>query len=134
MVVGGIWSCLVNLGIFKWALDVGREMIEAQCLCFLTLIIIQFFKAYNFRSDRKSVFEIGLFKNRWLNLAILSQMMLMFVIIYVPVLQELFRTFSLGVVDWVIVVLSAGSIFPVLEITKAIISWQERKRLTPTVS
>ena len=123
---------LVNLGIFKWALDVGRGMIEAQCLTFLTLIIIQFFKAYNFRSDRKSIFELGIFKNKWLNLAVVSQILLMFIIIYVPFLQELFRTFSLSIIDWVIVTLLAGSVFPVLEISKAIIRRQERKRSIPS--
>jgi len=132
MVIGGVWSMLVNLGIFKWALDAGRGMVEAQCLTFLTLIIIQFFKAYNFRSDKKSIFQIGMFKNKWLNLSIISQMLLMLVIIYLPVLQEPFHTFSLSVVDWAIVILLAGSVFPVLEISKAVIRWQERKRLTQT--
>jgi len=130
MTIGGIWSCLVNLGIFKWALDVGRGMLEAQGLCFLTLIIIQFFKAYNFRSDKKSIFELGLFKNKWLNLAVSWEAMLLLIIVYTPFLQESFRTFSLGVFDWVIVILLAGSIFPVLEISKAVIRWWERKRLT----
>ena len=80
MAVGGLWSCLVNLGIFKWALDSGRGMLEAQALCFLTLIIIQFFKAYNFRSDKHSIFKIGFFKNKWLNLAILWETILLVVI------------------------------------------------------
>jgi Ca2+-transporting ATPase len=134
MAIGGVWSCLVNLGIFKWALDVGRGMIEAQCLCFLTLIIIQFFKAYNFCSDKKSVLQIGLFKNKWLNLSIISQMLLMLVIIYVPVLQEPFHTFSLSAIDWAIVILLAGSVFPVLEIGKAVIRWQEGRRLRQVAS
>ncbi|MEK0338294.1 MAG: cation transporting ATPase C-terminal domain-containing protein, partial [Nitrosopumilus sp.] len=128
MVIGGVWSMLVNLGIFKWALDIGRGMIEAQGLVFITLIIIQFFKAYNFRSDKKSIFKIGIFNNKWLNLAIISQMMLMLVIIYTPFLQASFQTFSLSVADWALVILLAGTIFPVLEISKAIIRWHERKR------
>ncbi|MFC1937534.1 cation-translocating P-type ATPase [Chloroflexota bacterium] len=128
MVIGGIWSCLVNLGIFKWALDDGRSMLEAQCLCFLTLIIIQFFKAYNFRSDRKSIFTIGLFRNKWLNLAIIWECMLLSLVVYLPLLQEPFHTFSLGILDWAIVILLAASIFPVLEISKAVLRWLERKR------
>jgi Ca2+-transporting ATPase len=134
MFIGGIWSAVVNLGIFKWALDAGRGMWEAQALVFLTLVIIQFFKAYNFRSDKKSIFQIGMFKNKWLNLAICWETMLLCIIIYTPFLQEPFHTFSLSVVDWVIVILLAGSIFPVLEISKAVIRWQERKRLTQTAS
>lgn len=127
MAVGGVWSCLVNLGIFKWALDVGKSMIEAQCLCFLTLVVIQFFKAYNFRSDKKSIFEIGMFKNKWLNLAILSQIALMWVVIEIPVFQPIFNTYPLTAFEWLIVTLLAGTIFPVLEITKAIIRWHEKK-------
>lgn len=128
MLVGGLWSCLVNLGIFKWALDSGRGMIEAQGLCFLTLIIIQFFKAYNFRSDKHSIFSIGIFKNKWLNLAIFWEAALLVVIVYTPFLQEAFHTFSLGALDWVIVILAAGTVFPVLELAKLVIRTRENKK------
>ncbi len=134
MSIGGVWSMLVNLGIFKWALDAGRGMWEAQGLCFLTLVLIQFFKAYNYRSDKKSIFKIGFFKNKWLNLAICWEAMLLLIIIYVPFLQEPFRTFSLSVFDWALVILLAATIFPVLEISKAIIRYQERKRPSLTSS
>jgi len=127
MATGGIWSFLVNLGIFKWALDTGRGMIEAQALCFLTLVLIQLFKAYNFRSDKHSVFKIGFFRNKWLNLAILWEVMLVVLIVYIPFLQQPFHTFSLSIFDWAIVILIAGTVFPVLEITKAVIRWRERK-------
>jgi Ca2+-transporting ATPase len=128
MAVGGVWSCLVNLGIFKWALDSGRGMLEAQGLCFLTLIIIQLFKAYNFRSDKNSIFRIGFFKNKWLNLAILSQMLLLVLIVYTPFLQGSFHTFALSAIDWAIVILTSGTVFPVLELTKFIIRKQENKK------
>ena len=127
MVAGGIWSFLVNLGIFKWALDTGRGMIEAQALCFLTLVLIQLLKAYNFRSDKHSVFKIGFFKNRWLNLAILWEVTLLVLIVYIPFLQQPFHTFSLSIFDWVVVILIAGTIFPVLEMIKAIIRWREKR-------
>ena len=129
MVVGGVWSCLVNLGVFKWALDAGRGMLEAQALCFLTLVLIQFFKAYNFRSDKQSIFKIGFFKNRWLNIAIVWEIALLAVIVYTPVLQPSFRTFSLSGFDWLLVVLLAATVFPVLELTKAFFRWRERKKI-----
>jgi Ca2+-transporting ATPase len=127
MVVGGLWSALVNLGVFKWALDAGRGMLEAQALCFLTLVMIQFFKAYNFRSDKQSIFKIGFFKNRWLNITILWEIALLVVIVYVPALQGSFHTFNLSGFDWLLVFLLAATVFPVLELTKAIFRWRERK-------
>ncbi len=128
MLIGGVWSALINLGIFKWALDAGKPMMEAQSLCFLTLIVIQFFKAYNFRSDKKSVFEIGMFRNKWLNYSILSQIVLLWVIVEIPFFNDIFNTFPLSLIEWVIVVLLAATIFPVLEISKLVIRWYDRRK------
>jgi Ca2+-transporting ATPase len=130
MSVGGVWSCIVNLGIFKWALDTDKGMVEAQSLCFLTLIVIQLFKSYNFRSDKKSIFKVGMFKNKWLNLAVLSQIVLLLVIVEVPLFNKLFNTFPLTLIEWLIVILIAGTIFPVLEISKFFIRRQEGKTAT----
>jgi P-type Ca2+ transporter type 2C len=55
MVIGGLWSTLVNLGLFTWAWNSGRSHDEAITMTFVSLVLIQFFKAYNFRSDRLSV-------------------------------------------------------------------------------
>lgn len=119
--VGGLWSCLINVGIFKWALDSGRSMGEAQGLCFVSLILIQFFKAYNFRSEKHSIFKIGFFANKWLNLSIVGEILLLLIIIYWPSLHEPFRTFSLSAKDWLRVIILAGTIFPVMEISKALL-------------
>ena len=127
MAAGGIWSCLINLGIFKWALDSGRGMLEAQALCFITLILIQFFKAYNFRSDKHSIFKIGVFKNKWLNAAIVWEITLLMIIIYVPFLQNAFHTFSLSLMDWAMIILITITVVPVLEITKRIIGQKEKR-------
>lgn len=121
MAAGGIWSCIVNLAIFKGALDAGRSLAEAQAFCFATLVIIQFFKAYNFRSDIKSVLTIGLFRNKWLNMAVLWEFTLLLVIFYIPGLEPIFNTFAFNIIDWALILLAAGSVFPVLEITKLIL-------------
>jgi P-type Ca2+ transporter type 2C len=122
MVLGGIWSTLVNLGLFTWALNSGRSLSEAMTMTFVSLVLIQFFKAYNFRSDRHSVFHQP-FANRWLNTAILWEVMLLLVIIYVPFLHNVFGTYYLPVEDWLIIGGLAATVIPVLEIAK----WMERR-------
>jgi Ca2+-transporting ATPase len=117
MVVGGLWSAIVNLGLFAGALSTGRSLEGAMTMTFISLVLIQFFKAYNFRSDRHSVLN-QTFANRWLNLAVAWELFLLIAIVYVPFLQEPFGTFSLPLIDWVIVVALAFSIFPVLELAK----------------
>lgn len=118
---GGVWSAIVNISLFAWLLSAGRSVEEAVTLTFISLVLIQFFKAYNYRSDRLSVFQRP-FANHWLNLAVLWELVLLALILYVPFLQRPFGTFSLGTGDWILVVAMALTIVPVLEAVK----WMER--------
>ncbi|HNT24918.1 MAG TPA: cation-translocating P-type ATPase [Anaerolineales bacterium] len=122
MVLGGLWSMLINLGLFTWALNAGKSLEEAMTMTFVSLVLIQFFKAYNFRSDRHSILDKP-FANKWLNLAIVWEVVLLFVILYVPFLHDAFGTYYLPLIDWLIVGGLALTIIPVLEIAK----WIERK-------
>jgi Ca2+-transporting ATPase len=122
MVLGGIWSTLVNLGLFAWALNSGRSLEEAMTMTFVSLVLIQFFKAYNFRSDRHSVLNQP-FANKWLNRAILWELAMLMVIIYVPFLHDAFGTYYLPVVDWLIIGGLAFTVVPILELAK----WMERR-------
>ena len=122
MVVGGVWSTLINLSLFAWARHSGRSDAEAMTMTFVSLVLIQFFKAYNFRSDRHSVLNQP-FANKWLNVAIVWELLLLALIVYVPFLHEPFGTFSLPLVDWAIIVALAFTVVPVLELSK----WMERR-------
>ena len=122
MLVGGVWSALVNLGLFAWELQSGRSLEHSMTMTFVSLVLIQFFKAYNFRSDRTSAFHRP-FANRWLNMAIAWELLLLALIVYIPLLQTPFETFSLSAVDWAIVTVAAFTVFPVLEGAK----WMERR-------
>jgi len=122
MLVGGIWSIIVNIGLFTFVLHSGRGLSTAMTMTFLSLVLIQFFKAYNYRSDRQSIL-VSPFANKWLNIAIVWELMLLFIIVYTPVLQGPFGTYNLPIIGWGIVILLAFSIVPVLELTK----WMIRK-------
>ncbi len=122
MLAGGLWSTVVNLGLFVWALHSGRSIREAMSMAFVSLVLIQFFKAYNFRSDRHSVLHEP-FANKWLNLAIVWELLMLGLILYVPVLQKAFGTFGLPLIDWLIIIVMAFTVSPVLELSK----WMERR-------
>ncbi len=119
--VGGLWSGAVNLGLFAWASHSGYTTQQAMTMTFVSLVLIQFFKAYNFRSDRHSVFE-RTFANKWLNLAILWELALLGLIVYLPFLHAPFGTYSLSLKEVLIVVGLAFTVSPVLEVAK----WAER--------
>jgi P-type Ca2+ transporter type 2C len=133
MVIGGIWSTIVNVSLFVYELNNGQALgldpdqalMHAMTMTFMSLVLIQFFKAYNFRSDRDSVLRQP-FANKWLNMAIAWELTLLLVIVYVPLLSDAFGTYCLPLEDWLLVLAAASSIVPVLELTK----WLMR-RLVP---
>jgi P-type Ca2+ transporter type 2C len=122
LVTGGVWSAVANLGLFAWALQSGRPIEESVTMTFVSLVLIQFFNAYSYRSDRLSIFHRP-FANRWLNLSIVWETILLIVIVYVPWFHGPFKTFALSATDWVLVVAVALTIVPVLEIAK----WMQRR-------
>jgi Ca2+-transporting ATPase len=114
---GGLWSMVVNLALFFWLLHSGRSLAEAMAMIFVLLVTIEFFKAYNFRSDRFSVVRRPL-ANHWLNAAIVAELVVLLAMVYVPFLQRLLGTFSMSARDWVLVIVLAFTITPALELTK----------------
>jgi len=124
MLTGGIWSTIVNISLFQWALVSGRSLQEAMTMTFVSLVLIQFFKAYNFRSETKSILHRP-FANKWLNIAILWELVMLAAIIFIPVLRKPFGTFPLTGEDWLIVISSAATVVSVIELLK----WFLRKGL-----
>ncbi|MCA9319465.1 MAG: HAD-IC family P-type ATPase, partial [Planctomycetes bacterium] len=117
MLMGGLWSIIVNLGLFIWARQTGHGLESAMTMTFVSLVLIQFFKAFGFRSLTHHVF-CGLFSNRWLNLAIVWEVALLVAIVVLPVLHEPFGTRALTASEWTEVILVAATVLPVLELGK----------------
>lgn len=120
MLAGGVWSTIANFGLYNWALESGREVEQAMTMTFASLVLIEFLKAYSFRSDHHSVLR-HTFANGWLNMAVAWELLLLSVIIYLPLLQEPFTTYALELNDWIAVMTTALTILPVLEIVKYLI-------------
>jgi Ca2+-transporting ATPase len=119
LAAAGVWSAIVTMGLFVVLLQIGRPVQEAMAMTFVELVLIQFFNAYNFRSDRLSIVRRP-FANRWLNLAIGWELVLLAIVVYLPFLQGPFGTFSLSAWDWLLAATLAFSIVPVLEAVKAL--------------
>jgi Ca2+-transporting ATPase len=120
MLVGGAWSMFANIGLFAWALHSGRPLAEAMTMTFASLVLIQFLKAYSYRSDHASVLQRP-FANRWLNRAIAWEVMLLLAVLYMPALQSPFATVSMSAADWALVLGVAATVLPVLDVAKLVL-------------
>ena len=137
LLVAGIWTAAAALIAFLWAINnrTGAEeevLREAQSMCFVTLILIEFFNALNCRSLEHSVFRVGFFKNKWLLLSIAIQIPILLAIIYWGPLQNAFKTHALNGEEWLISIGLASTIFIGMEsfkLTKRLVaSYRQRRR------
>jgi Ca2+-transporting ATPase len=76
------------------------------------------FNAFNWRSERYSVFSLGIFTNRSLIYAVLSTIVLQLAAIYVPIMQTAFRTVPLSLSDWAMIIPLASTTLIVMEFVK----------------
>ncbi len=122
----GFWTMLASLGVFLWALSSGRTTVEAQCLCFVTLVSVELFNCFNCRSERDSIFRMRPFSNKWLLVAVASSWAIAVAIVYIPFFQGPFHTYSMSLQDWGIPLLAGVSIFIPVEIAKLITARRSR--------
>jgi len=91
MAIGGLY-------IFLYYYQSG--VAYARTMTLIVLAMFQWFNAWNCRSTTQSIFQLGLFSNKWLLLATSFVLSLQFLILYVPVMQDLFNTVPLSWHDW----------------------------------
>ncbi len=107
-------GALITVGALAMYLGVRYGLVavdgaqHAQTMLFTTIVLSQVLHAFNFRSETRSVFRIETLRNRWLVAAFAGSMTLQALVIYVPALQDLFKTQPLGLRDWAAVILAAA--------------------------
>jgi Ca2+-transporting ATPase len=72
----------------------------AETMAFATLSFSELLRALTARSERYPLLRIGLFSNRTMVYAVLSSMALVTAVLYVPFLQPVFNTVTLGWAQW----------------------------------
>ena len=96
------------------ALTYGRTM------AFIVLTVSQLFYSLTMRNSKKTIFEIGFFKNKFLILSIIIGIVLQIGLTSIPGISAVFKVTQIRFVDWDIVILFALIPFAVNEIIKII--------------
>lgn len=83
---------LAVLGAFRFALgNFGGDLVMARTYAFVTLILAELIRAYSARANHYSVFTIGFFSNRYMNLGVGFSVVMLLVVMYVPFLRDIFK-------------------------------------------
>jgi magnesium-transporting ATPase (P-type) len=99
----------------------GSLYVEATTMTFAGIVMAQVGAAMAWRTDRESVFSIGLFSNRLLLIGIATEVAMVGLLSYVPGLQQIFHTGALSGREWLLLLIWPPLIFGAEEARKALV-------------
>ncbi|ADL68683.1 calcium-translocating P-type ATPase, PMCA-type [Thermoanaerobacterium thermosaccharolyticum DSM 571] len=114
--IEGIMIGLVSFIAFLFGLR--ENLTNARTMAFAVLTFSQLSQAMNARSN-KSIFKVGLLKNKYMVLALAVSIFLQLVVILTP-LNAIFDIKNINIYDWDIIVLLSLSPIIIMEIVKAL--------------
>jgi len=124
----GMWQHIIWVGLFvggisiasqAWAISRGVEY--WQTVVFTVLTISQLFHSMAVRSERESLFTIGVTSNRYMLGAVLLTVLLQLLVIYHPLLNPIFKTQPLPMFDLGICFLLSSLVLVAVELEKWLI-------------
>lgn len=125
LTIGAIVMIMYVATLYRYGWTWGEQIndenfayLKASTTAFALLIIIQMVQAFNSRSEKNSIFKLGLFSNIWLLGAIMISLILTVVMVEVPFLQHYFNTTSLNAEDWGIIIGSSLIVLVIEEVRK----------------
>jgi Ca2+-transporting ATPase len=122
----GLWQRALVTGLFMGLVCLGVQALAIsldwawQTMVFTTLALLQLGNAMAVRSERRSVFRLGLTTNLPLTLAVASTFVVQLALVYIPALQPIFATETLGGPELAVVLLASSFGLVGVEIEKAI--------------
>lgn len=125
IVTRGILIALSTLASFLIIFVFGRNIVTARTGALVTLVLSQLIHVFECKSETKGLFEIRLFSNPYLVYAVLSSLLLLLGVMYIPFMQPIFATAPLKLNDWMI---SGGISLLVPIVSSAIREISNRKK------
>ena len=95
---------------------------RSQAVAFAASILAQNVQAFNVRSNRLSIFQLGIFSNRYLIGAFALVFVTLLGLLYIPALQAIFQTVPLSPRDWALI--GALALLPLVVMEIAKFAWR----------
>lgn len=125
MIWVGMLMAGISLSAQAWAIN---NHLHWQTIVFNVLCLSQMGHVLAIRSEKQSLFSIGIFSNKPLIGAVMTALLLQFVITYTPFLQPIFQTESLSLYEFVIVGAASSLVFFAVEIEKIVARRNEKTK------
>ncbi|MBI2135702.1 calcium-translocating P-type ATPase, SERCA-type [Candidatus Woesearchaeota archaeon] len=101
IIVIGTLICIAVLGMFKYGL--AASAVKGQTMAFTSLVMLEMVRVYMVRAN----YKLSIFSNIYMVSAILISLLLQLAVVYIPMMQLIFDTVALSLVDWAFIVLAS---------------------------
>ncbi|MDI6618936.1 MAG: cation-transporting P-type ATPase [Clostridiales bacterium] len=101
---------------------------RATTMTLAAIVFCQVGMVLNCRTEKQSVFKVGLFSNKRVMLGIAFEIVLISLIIYAPFMHAIFQTASIGIREWVFLIFLPPLILLLEEIRKAVSRRHEKRK------
>ncbi|WP_407422996.1 calcium-translocating P-type ATPase, PMCA-type [Methanobrevibacter sp.] len=99
----GLVMAIGTICVFTYEISTGIPTQKAMTIAFTLFVVYQLFNAFNGRANSEK-------SSKYLYLGIILSFLLQLLIIYIPQLQTIFRTTSIGINDWILIFIVASTI------------------------
>ena len=103
----GFYIVIMNsllLGLFYYILQTTQDIQHARTMVFASLAVTSIFYIYSVRGLNVSILKLNPFSNKYLTLASVGGILMMFIALYVPFFNSVLETCRLTVTDWVLLI------------------------------
>ncbi len=102
---GAMYGCLSAWSAGGWHLGMSLDPIDpvylkGTTMTFAGIVVAQVWNVLACRTSKVSIFKTSVKSNKWIWLGITSQLSMISLIVYVPILQKFFGTLGLSIMDW----------------------------------
>lgn len=98
----GVFIALSTIASFMIVNTMSKNLAAARTAALVTLVMSQLIHVFECKSEHKSLFELPVLSNKYLVLAVLSSVLMLLGIIYLPFLSPIFGTTALALNEWLI--------------------------------
>ncbi len=102
IMVRGIFIAISTIASFMIVNTMSKNLAGARTAALVTLVLSQLIHVFECKSEHKSLFELPVFSNKYLIFAVLSSILMLLGIIYLPFLSAIFGTTALALNEWLI--------------------------------
>ena len=99
----GIVMAIGTICVFTYEISTGVSTTKAMTVAFTLFVVYQLLNAFNGRANSEK-------SSKFLYLGIIISFLLQLLILYIPQLQTIFRTTSIDMIDWIIILIVSSTI------------------------